>query len=310
MITVFGSINVDLVATSPKLPRPGETVSGTGFSMVAGGKGANQALAAARASQPVRMAGAVGRDDFAEPALAHLRQAGVDLSAVRTVEGATGTALILVGGDGENMIAVVPGANGTMNEVDVAVALADMGAGDLLMLQLEIPADAVGMSLRHARLRGIRTILNIAPLLPETQQLAALADIVVANETEFECLAGQAMVSLEEREAVLRRLHAANPRTIVVTLGGDGAIAIDDAGIVHRVESLSIVPLDTVGAGDTFCGYLAAGLARGDGLAEAMRDAAIAGSLACLQRGAQEAIPVRPEVEAARNSQIADRDRR
>jgi ribokinase len=298
MITVLGSINIDLVATAERLPRSGETVAGSALATVAGGKGANQALAVCRAGHPVRMVGAVGEDAFAGLALALLREAGADLGFVRQVGEPTGTALILVGGDGENMITVIPGANGFVGEADIEASLSGMGAGDILMLQFEIPAPVVEQALKAARAGGVLTILNIAPLVPETVGIAALADIVVANETEFERLAGASLPSAEAREDALRRLHAETGQTIVVTLGGDGAMAMED-GVFHQVRSLPITPVDTVGAGDTFCGYLAAGIARGDGLHRAMRDAATAGSLACLSRGAQSAMPLRVEVDAA-----------
>lgn len=143
MILVFGSINMDLVAGTERLPKPGETVAGTRFDTAAGGKGANQALAARRAGADVLMAGAVGQDGFAAPVLALLEDAGVDLSAVRRVSEPTGTALILVGRDGENMIAVVPGANGTLTAGDAAAAVEALQPGDIVMLQLEVPAAAV-----------------------------------------------------------------------------------------------------------------------------------------------------------------------
>lgn len=162
MITIFGSINMDLIATTDRLPKPGETVAGNGFSTAAGGKGANQALAARRAGADVRMNGAVGNDGFAEPALDLLQAAGTDLSTTRRVSEPTGTALILVGGDGENMIAVVPGANGTNTAEHAAAAVAALNPGDTLMLQFEIPVDAVETALNAAKAKGVRTVLNLS----------------------------------------------------------------------------------------------------------------------------------------------------
>ncbi len=297
MITVFGSINMDLVATAARLPRPGETVPGNRFSTSAGGKGANQALAARRAGADVRMVGAVGNDQFADMAVALLDEAGVDLSGVAKVEEATGTALILVGADGENMITVVPGANGLLTPQDAERALRGMKAGDVLMLQLEIPAPAVERALKIAREHGVTTVLNLAPLVPEAARLAGLADVVIANETEFELLAGESIENAIERENTLKRLHAASGQTIVVTLGGDGAIAMQK-GVFLRAASLPVKPVDTVGAGDTFCGYLAAGLDRGVALGDALGQACAAGALACLLPGAQPAIPVIADVLA------------
>ncbi|MHB0951122.1 MAG: ribokinase [Allorhizobium sp.] len=295
MITVFGSINMDLIATTARLPKPGETVAGKDFSTAAGGKGANQALAATRAGSKVRMIGAVGTDGFAAPALSLLEAAGTDLSSIKRSAAPTGTALILVGGAGENMIAVVAGANGTLDESDASAAVSAMQAGDILMLQLEIPATAVDRALSDASVRGITTIINIAPLTPEAARLGRMADIVIANETEFERLAAQDGMGADEREKALLRLHAETGQTVIVTLGADGVIAIHE-GQIHQATGLDIVPVDTVGAGDTFCGYFAAGLDQGLGFPEALRRAAVAGSLACLKPGAQPSIPLAEEV--------------
>lgn len=296
MITVFGSINMDLIATTPRLPKPGETVAGTGFSTAAGGKGANQALAARRAGSAVRMAGAVGRDEFAAPALALLEEAGTDLSTVRHVDGPTGIALILVGGDGENMITVVPGANGTVGEPEAAAAVAALQRGDFLMLQLEVPAASVERALVDAKARGVTTILNIAPLTADAARLGRMADIVIANETEFERLADRDELNAAEREQTLMRLHKETGQTLIVTLGADGVIAARDSNL-YRTMGLAIEPVDTVGAGDTFCGYLAASLDQGIAFEQALRRAAVAGSLACLKPGAQPSIPTAGEVE-------------
>lgn len=295
MITVFGSINMDLVATTPRLPKPGETVSGTGFATAAGGKGANQALAAQRAGASVRMVGAVGQDSFAVPALTLLDEAGTDLSGVAHVEGPTGTALIMVGGDGENMIAVVPGANGTVHAAQAEAAVSDLNAGDSLMLQLEVPADAVKAALVAAKMRGVRSILNTAPLTAEAAELAKLADIIVSNETEFELLTGQKELDGATREALLLEMHRNTGQTLVITLGADGVIAAAN-GVLHRANGLKIEPVDTVGAGDTFCGYLAAALDAGRSFDQALRQAAVAGSLACLTAGAQPSIPLAADV--------------
>lgn len=298
MITVFGSINMDLVATTPRLPKPGETVAGTGFATAAGGKGANQALAARRAGADVRMVGAVGQDEFAGPALDLLEKAGTNLAAVARVDGPTGTALILVGGDGENMIAVVPAANGTVSAEQAEKAVGGMKSGDILMLQQEVPANSVKAALNAAKAKGVRTVLNIAPLIAETTELAALADIVIANETEFERLVGRDNLTASDREQILIEMHGKTGQILIVTLGADGVIAAE-GGALHRTKGLKIEPVDTVGAGDTFCGYLAASLDAGLGFDEALRRAAVAGSLACLKAGAQPSIPVASEVAAA-----------
>jgi ribokinase len=295
MITVFGSINMDLIATTERLPKPGETVAGNSFSTAAGGKGANQALAARRAGRTVHLAGAVGKDGFAEPALALLKEAGTQLDAVRHVDEPTGTALILVGGDGENMIAVVPGANGTVTAAGAELAVGAMSKGDILMLQLEIPGPAVERALAAARAGGVITVLNLAPLIEDAARLGRLADIVIANETEFERLAGQENMGPDDREAALKRLNGETGQTLIVTLGADGVIAIRD-GVLSRAKGLKIEPVDTVGAGDTFCGYFAASLDEGLDFEAALRRAAVAGSLACLTQGAQPSIPLSADV--------------
>jgi ribokinase len=296
MITVVGSINLDLTARVPRLPEPGETVPGGSFATAPGGKGANQALAARRAGAEVRMVGAVGADAFAGEALALLKPAGVDLSAVKTVDGATGIALILVGGDGENMIAVVPGANADVTP-DILDRIA-FARGEHVLLQLEIPIATVEKAIAAARSAGAVSILNTAPFRPETASFVAEADVVVANETEFDHYAEALGLEGADRGARIRAFAARTGRAVVVTLGADGVLAAQGDGFFH-VPAMRIVPVDTVGAGDTFCGYLAQGLEAGLPLHEAARRAGIAGSLACLKPGAQPAIPLAADVEAA-----------
>lgn len=298
MITIFGSINMDLIANVERLPEPGETVSGYRFSTAAGGKGANQALAARRAGAAVRMVGAVGSDAFANDALALLAEAGADLTLVRRrSDVATGTAHILVDQHGENVIAVVPGANGSMTVADADAAVAATPADGTLMVQLELPPATVEQALTAARAKGIRTLINTAPLTADAPRLARLADIVIANETEFERLALLDDASAFDMEGELRRIHAATGQSVIVTLGADGVIAVHD-GEIQRASGLRIEPVDTVGAGDTFCGYLAASLDSGVAFADALRCAAVAGSLACLKPGAQPSIPLAAEVTA------------
>lgn len=298
MITVLGSINMDLIATVERLPTSGETVGGRDFTTAAGGKGANQALAAQRGGSTVRFGGAVGTDNFAEAAIELLRQAGGDVSGVRKVDGPTGTALIMVDTHGENMIAVVPGANGAVNAQDAADAIARMSTGDHLLLQLEIPPDAIDAALKAARAAGVISVINIAPLTQDAVALAAQGDIVVANETEFELLAGRSLGDHSERQRELMRLHGETSQTLIVTLGADGVIAARDGDFI-KVQGLVIDPVDTVGAGDTFCGYLAAGLDAGLAFEKALRRAAVAGSLACLKAGAQPSIPTAEAVDQA-----------
>lgn len=296
MITVIGSINLDLIATVPRLPHPGETVPGNAFRSAPGGKGANQALAAARAGAPTRMVGAVGRDAFASEALALLKIGGVGLAAVRETDEPTGTALILVEASGENMIAVVPGANGTVGD-DVAGEL-KIAAGDHLLLQHEIPLDTVEAALDAAREAGAVSLLNTAPFRPEAVPFLAKADYVIANETEFDLCADELSLDGETREERMQDFARKTSHVIVVTLGGNGVIAAKGKELL-TVDALPVTPIDTVGAGDTFCGYMAAALANGTDLESALRLAAVAGSLACLTPGAQPSIPIKSDVEAA-----------
>lgn len=294
MIIVVGSINLDLVGAVGRLPTPGETVPGDNFVTAPGGKGANQALAARRAGLDVRMIGAVGDDAFAQEALELLNEAGVDLSGVRRAGAATGVALILVGGDGENMIAVIPGANGAVSPGDVEAAAID--SGDIVLLQNEVPGDTVKAALAAARRVGALSILNTAPWRDDRAELIGQADIIVANETEFDLAAGSLALAGSSRDQKMAAFVTQTGRIIVVTLGAEGVIAATKDGI-SRASAPKIAPVDTVGAGDTFCGYLAAGLADGRSLQEAMARAARAGALACLKPGAQPAVPEASEVD-------------
>ncbi|HEV7293256.1 MAG TPA: ribokinase [Devosia sp.] len=295
MITVFGSTNLDQVGTVSRLPKPGETVAGGTFSMAAGGKGANQALAARRAGAEVRQVSAVGADAFADAALALLKKEGVDLSALKVAEGPTGIAMIFVDTHGENVIAVLPGANGTMTPEDAERALGELGHGSVLLLQQEIPQAATERALDLANARGATAILNTAPFLDTTPAIAPKAAILIANETEFALLSGRPEAELDAAMSDWAKTHN---QTVIVTLGPDGARAATPERS-FAVPALHVTPVDTVGAGDTFCGYLAAGLDAGLDLEAAMRRAAIAGSLACLNPGAQPAIPHAAEVDAA-----------
>jgi ribokinase len=294
VIVVFGSTNLDQVGTVTRLPAPGETVAGGTFSMAPGGKGANQALAARRAGADVRHVSAVGDDAFADMALELLKSGGVDLSHMRKAEAATGIAMIFVDAEGENVIAILPGANGTVSAEDADTGLKELLANDTLLLQQEVPQSATRRALEIARQKGTRSVLNTAPFLPDTAEIAPLADIVVANETEFALLSGR---PIEELDAAMDEWVKKTGRTIVVTLGPDGARAVSPEG-KFSVPAYKVTPVDTVGAGDTFCGYLAASLDAGLGLEQAMRRAAVAGSLACLNPGAQPAIPVAKDVDA------------
>ncbi len=295
MITVFGSINLDLIGSVERLPRPGETVPGSGFATAPGGKGANQALAAARAGAAVCMVGAVGKDEFAAPALALLRAGGVDLSRVRAVEGPTGVALILVDAAGENVIAVIPGANGTVNEADASAL--EVSAGDALVLQLEVPVASINVAAQRAKRAGAHVLLNFAPFRADALALIRQATHLIVNESECWLIAEALGVPAGQPATQAAELSEKYAVTVIVTLGKDGALAVADRK-TETISALQVAVLDTVGAGDTFCGYLAAGLSEGMALTNALAFASTAASLACTKSGAQPAIPTRREVEA------------
>jgi ribokinase len=242
------------------------------------------------------MVGAAGSDAFAEPALSLLHGGGVELALVAKVDAPTGVALILVDRKGENVIVVIPGANGTVSARQAETL--GFTAGDVLLLQLEVPVAAVEAVARRARAAGAHVLLNFAPFRKDAIETAELATSLIVNETECALVAeavGLNMASLEDQaRALSERFDAA----VIVTLGKDGVVAFSE-GREHRAAALHVEAVDTVGAGDTFCGYLAAALAEGLALDAALSLAAAAGSLACTKSGAQPAIPLRDEVEAA-----------
>lgn len=292
MVVVLGSTNLDQTGEVTRLPRPGETVSGHGFAVAPGGKGANQALAARRGGAHVRFHSAVGDDGFADTALSLLRADGVVLDGVTRADLHTGIALILVDAEGENVIAVLPGANGAIGPDHATRALTGARPGEILMLQQEIPFETNRLALDRARSSGLRTMLNIAPFVPETGAIAGKADILVANETEFALLTGTRRADLE---SAMLAWASGHDQMVIVTLGGDGA-RIADRGRLIAVAASPVEVIDTVGAGDTFCGYFAAALEAGALPDAAARRAVRAASLACTRRGAQSGMPFAGEV--------------
>ncbi|HZB67536.1 MAG TPA: PfkB family carbohydrate kinase [Ornithinibacter sp.] len=268
-VVVLGSLNVDLVTRVERHPRPGETVLGTGLVRLAGGKGANQAVAAAAAGASVAMVGCVGDDAGGTAYRARLTARGVDVHAVRVVPGVpSGHAVVTVAEDGENSIVVVPGANELLDEREVA-AVDGLRPGDVLLVQLEVPRAVVCTAVRRATGRGARVVLNIAPYAALPPDVVALADPVVANEHEMAALA----------EA------GAEPRSVLVTFGANGASWDGVTVPAHVVAAADVA--DTTGAGDAFCGALAAALARGARRDEALDAALAAGAAAVLHEGAQ-----------------------
>jgi ribokinase len=286
MILVFGSINVDVVVPVPRLPLPGETVLGRDYALMPGGKGANQALAARRAGAAVKLVGAVGRDAFAAAALEILRNEGVDLDLVLTVDRSTGLASVMVDADGENSIAVASGANAAAAAVQVPDEM--LGSATTLLCQMEVPSEETAALLRRARRSGARTILNLAPALPIDASLCDAIDWIVANRGEAASLGGPP-------ERFAEHLGCG----LIVTLGGEGAVAYSADGSSITIPALPIEPVDTTGAGDAFVGVLAAGFDARLDLPEALRRASAAAGLACLGRGAQSAMPGREAIDKA-----------
>ncbi|KPL53620.1 hypothetical protein ABB55_16525 [Prosthecomicrobium hirschii] len=293
-IIVLGSINMDLVVTADRFPGPGETIAGDAFRTFSGGKGANQAVAAARMGAKVAFVGAVGADAFGADLVAGMAAEGIDTAAVATIPGvATGTALITVA-QGENCIVVVAGANAA---VDGAAAAGLVGPGDRIVAQLEVPVAAIASAFAAARSAGAETLLNAAPAQPEVRDLLPLTDILIVNETELDLIAGWLGASGDGVAARARALIAAGPSTVVVTLGAAGLVAVTAAATVelggHRV-----VPVDTTGAGDCFVGTLAAGLGSGTGLADALETANAAAALSVQKPGAAPSMPRAEDVRA------------
>ena len=295
MIVVFGSVNIDFIVSLESLPAPGETVLGSGYRTLPGGKGANQAAAAAKAGARVRFAGAVGRDMFADLALAALKVTGVDTAAVRRVEGAaTGAAFICVDTAGENQIAVASGAN---NESRAEQVPDDwLNPETTLLLQMELPAAESWRLAERAHARGARVLLNLAPALPVPDGVLDSLDALTLNEVEALALARDRGFEADDPAAAARALAKAHDLWVVLSLGAQGAHAITpDEELV--VSALPVTPLDTTGAGDAFVGVLAAGLDAGAGLADALHYASVAGGLACERAGAMPSLPSLKEIE-------------
>ncbi len=299
-LAVVGAINVDLVVRGSRLPAPGETVVGGEFSQHQGGKGGNQAVAAARALGDhgrVAMIGAVGPDTFGEPARELLALEGVDVTHVALDRSAaTGVALIAVDAKGENQITVAPGANAGITPTSVVSALDALGqAAGAVLGSLEVPLDAVEAAARWAHDRGVPLVLNPAPARPEAHDLLPFTRVVTPNAGELAILAAQA----EEPRGGAKRLAAGyEDLTVVVSLGDEGAIAYGPTGET-RAPAPKVRAVDATGAGDTLNGVLASGLLEGLDLAEALRRAVIAATLSVTVVGAREGMPTRDAIDAA-----------
>ena len=304
-VVVLGAINVDMVVSGATLPAPGETVVGGTFALHHGGKGGNQAVAAARALRggpregSVAIVGAVGDDRFGQEALAKLREEGVDCGcALMRPAVSTGIALVAVDATGENQIVVAPGANETLTPTDVEQALARLlGEGSVLLASLEVPVDAVLAAAFVARQRRARFVLNPAPARDVPSALLRLATHLTPNEIELDALVPD--LAGDPEHAVRRLAESDRELRIAVTLGARGVLAFGP-DVDRTFRALQVEPVDTVGAGDAFNGALAAALAEDRTFAEAVRRGRTAGGLATLRRGAREGMPLRAEIDAAR----------
>jgi ribokinase len=288
-ILVIGSLNMDLVARCEHLPREGQTVFGQDFFTAAGGKGANQAVAAARLGARVAMAGCVGRDQFGRDLIAGLRDAGVDAGAVVPVDRPTGTALITVDAGGANTIVVISGGNMACDPALIDRALARAGGPGVLLLQHEIPVEANAHAIRVARRAGWFVVLNPAPARAVAADLLPLIDIIVPNETEAAAICGRDVADRVEALAAAQQLVAAGARGALITLGGDGALYCDAAGAWH-CPAAAVKAVDTTAAGDAYIGALAAALAEGRELRESLGFAAAAAALSVTRLGAQPSL--------------------
>ncbi len=281
-IVVVGSSNTDMVVRSPELPRPGQTVLGGEFLVAAGGKGANQAVAAARAGGDVTFVACIGDDDLGRSALEGFRKDGIRTEFVRIVKGvASGVALILVAKDGENLISVAPGANAKLSPADVDRAERTIARADCLLVQLEVPLPTVKRALQLARRHGVMTILNPAPAARLPKSLLRFVDILTPNRSEL-AQVGQAFLPVTTK--------------LVVTLGALGS-EIRECGRRTRIRAFKVKAVDAVAAGDCFSGALAVALSEGRSLPDSARFASVAAAISVTRKGAQPSLPQRGEIE-------------
>ena len=296
MIVVFGSVAVDLVTNVSHIPIPGETLLCKGYAVVPGSKGANQAVAAARAGTKVFHVATCGDDGFAAPATAILRESGVDLTHMRTIEGATGACMVAVDSKGENTVIAASGAN-------LATSLAQLegcpfGAGDTLILQREIPNSETFAAVVLAKARGARVVLNSAPAAQVPPAVMAALDVLIVNEHEAMVVAEGIGHATSDPEEAVRHISSDKGCAAIVTLGPKGAVAWRN-GERLSVAAPRVDVVDTTGAGDTFTGAFAAALDLGMTFSEALQRGVVAGSLACTKAGAQSSIPKRVDIDRA-----------
>lgn len=297
-VLVIGSSNTDMVIRVPRIPRPGETILGGTFTMAAGGKGANQAVAAARAGGRVTFVARVGDDVFGERALANFETDGLDARfIVRTAGSASGVALINVDEHGENSISVASGANTLLSIEDVDRADDAFAAADIVLLQLESPLETVEAAARKAGERGVPVVLNPAPARPLEDGLLRRVAVLTPNEHEAEILTGVAVRDERGAREAAARLRARGPATVVITLGERGVFAAARE-FEGPLSAFKVDPVDTTAAGDIFNGALAVALAEKLALAAALRFAQAAAAISVTRPGAQPSAPMRAEIEA------------
>ncbi|MGW1556159.1 ribokinase [Streptomyces sp. NPDC002144] len=294
-IVVLGSTNMDLVTYVEKAPQRGETVTGRQFRTIPGGKGANQAIAAARAGATVSMIGAVGTDTYGTRLRSTLEHSGVETDLLRTIDGPSGTAHIVVDDEGGNAIVVIPGANGTVDHL-VPGDEGLIASADTLLLQLEIPMPAVVAGARTARAHGVRTILTPAPAQPLPPELLAATDLLVANEYEAVTLTDETD-TVDAATALLEKVPA-----VVVTLGAAGSLYLARDAEPLAVGAPQVTAVDSTGAGATFVGALAVALGEERPIREALTWAATAAALSVQRPGASASMPYRSEIEARYSS--------
>jgi ribokinase len=297
VITVIGSLNMDLVTYVTRLPQIGETIIGQDFKQIPGGKGANQTDAIAKLRVPVRMLGGVGADAMGETLLTSLRQDGVDISQIEQFEDcSTGIATITVDGVGNNCIVVTPGANYRFLAENVQRMKTVIDASDIVVTQLEIPVETVRYSLELAKKLGKTTILNPAPACALDDALLSRVDLLIPNETELEFLSGDPLHTEADIVAAARRLIDRGVKEVIVTLGEKGCIYVNFEGS-RSFKAYQVDVVDTTAAGDSFIGGLAVALSEGKGIEAAISFAMAVAALAVTKKGAQSSLPYRDEVE-------------
>jgi len=296
-ILVVGSLNMDLVVRVKEMPQPGETIFGRDFQMVPGGKGANQAIAAARSGAKVTMIGKVGAEDFGMRLIENLAVDNINTEHISfDDQAATGIAMISLDEGGQNSIIVASGANMQLAPEDVRDAWASLEDVDMVVMPLEIPLDCVAEAAKLAKRDGAKVLLNPAPAQSLPEDLLANLDLLIPNETELEILSGMPVSDRASAEKAAQVLFETGVETIVVTLGADGALLLQDGRTTH-IAAPEVDVVDTTAAGDSFIGGLAAALTKGKSIEDAVAYASCAGALAVTKFGAQPSIPMADDVE-------------